>query len=239
METTALREVALGHLPLSGFHHLLAFVVLVTLWSRREAAGRVLPTYLAAAFGTASFALLSQAGARAHGAVAVILTVLWLREALSPGGRIAFRRTPRFRLTLMVIAGAFALSYPGYSGELPPFIFSPLGVTLSPTLIAALALLNATEGPTDRLLHWTTTAAGLLFGTLGVAAGVWQDGVLLFVALYAALLLIRGRKLLPSDDVDAPRSVDEIRSRIYSRRSLLPGPRDTRRRSRSSRRRLR
>jgi len=232
VEPAAVREVALSFLPLAGLHHLALFVILVVVWSRREAARPILSAYLTVAFATAAVSLLSTEGARPLGPVAVALAALWLAETLRPATRLAFRRTPRPRLVMMGAAAAFAVAYPGHSGELPSFIFSPLGVTLAPTLLASLALLNATEGPTNRTLHWSLSCVGLALGAIGVALQQWAEIALLAVSLYAMVLLVRGGRLLPTEGDERPTSVRDVRQRMYSRWSLLPGPRDPRRRRR-------
>jgi hypothetical protein len=226
-----LKDVALRYAGLAGLNHLALFVILVVVWVRRESASRVLSVYFAAAFATAAFALFSTAGARAYAVVAAALAALWCLEVTRGRLDLSFARTPRLRLVLMALAGAYAFSHPGYTAGRPPlFIFAPLGVLLRPTLLAATALLSATSARTPGPLHWTLAVAGLAAGGVGIATEGWIHVPLVAVSGYAVLLLLgRGGRLLPESEAPGPRSVREIRDRMYSRRSILPGPRDTRR----------
>jgi len=237
LDGNALHEAALRALPLAGLHHLAIFTVAAIIWARRESARTVLSAYMSGAFATAAAVLLWSSGTRPYGLLAIALAVVWLRETTNPRGELAFRRTPRPRLALMAAAAALALCYPGYSGGLPPFIFSPVGVTLQPTVILSLALLNASEGPTNRTLHWILAIVGAALGVAGAARGEWLDVSLLLLSGHAGLLLIRGGRLLPDEGQETAGSVEDIRRRMYARRSFLPGPRDPRRRPRASGRR--
>jgi hypothetical protein len=230
LDPVTMREVAIRFLPLAGLHHLAIFVIAVTVWNRRESAHRLLGFYLSTAFATSSVVLLTHTGTRPAGMVAVVLCALWLRYTLGSGRGFSFRLTPRPRLALMGLAVAFAVGYPGFSPDLPSFIFSPLGVTLRPTVLASLAVLNAVERRVDRTLHWALTVAGALLGVVGMARGFWPDAALVLTSGYAVFLLLRGGGVL-SDVDDAPAgNVEEMRRRMYSRRSFLLKPRDPRRR---------
>ncbi len=251
MDGGALRELAENMVSLAGLHHLALFAILVIVWMRRDAASRVLSIYFTAAFGTAAAVLLSHSGTRAQGVVSLALCALWIHEAARPRVRLVFARTPRLRLVAMALFGAFAISYPGYSGALPAFIFSPIGVILSPTLLAALALLNASTGETNRTLHWSLAVAGLMVSTAGLvtegaavaipvvagaspvsrwlASGSWVHLPLAACSLYAIPVLLGRGGMRPEQEASGPASVNEIRRRMYSRRSFLPGPRDPRR----------
>ncbi len=239
MYTTALAELARSSLPLAGLHHLALFTVLVIAWMRRDAASRALSAYFAAAFGSSATVLLLNPGTRVPGVVALALCALWINELARPRITLAFARTPRPRLVLMALLGAFAVCYPGHSGELPPFMFSPLGVLLSPTVLAALALLNASTGSTNRTLHWSLAAAGVASATAALASGSWVDLPLAVCSLYSIPLLLGRGRTRRKDEEGRAASVKEIRRRMYSRRSLLPGPRDPRRGDHRSRTRRR
>jgi hypothetical protein len=231
MQHEILRAVAVTHLGLAALHHLAVFVILVVVWVRRESASRVLSFYFAVAFGTVAGALVSGGGLLiVRGLVAAALAVLWTAAAIKGRLELSFARTPRPRLVLMAVAGAFALCYPGYTGEHPPlFIFAPLGVLLPPTLLSANALLAAASATRRGRLHWALAIVGLVSGVLGLFGGGWFHVPLTLVSAYSVWLLLGRERLLPEKGAEGPRSVREIRDRMYSRRSLLPGPRDDRR----------
>jgi hypothetical protein len=230
-----MNEAAISSLPLAGMHHLALFALLVIIWVRREAAGRALAVYFAAAFGSAAAVMLVHRGTRLEGAAAAALCALWTHEAVTTGLDLAFAATPRPRLVLMAAAAGFAMAYPGYSGDLPSFVFSPIGVILPPTLLAACALLNASSGRPRLALHWTVAVLGLAVSVAGVAARDWRSVVLLLTSLYSVPLLLGRGRTRRGPEARTPSSVREIRQRMYSRRSILPGPRDSRRRDRAVR----
>lgn len=233
--TLAARASAGELLPLAGLHHLALFAILVVAWTRRDTAGRMLSVYFAAAFGTAAVSLLAHTGTRIDGAFSLALCLLWLAEVARPRIGLEFARTPRTRLVAMSAAGAFAVSYPGYSGALPSFIFSPLGVLLAPTLLAATSLLNASCGRTNHVIHWSMAGVGAAVAVAGLASGGWEHVPLLVVSVYAAPLLLGRGRLRPEAPKNAPGSVREVSRRMHSRRSILPGPRDAGRKGRRAR----
>ncbi len=225
-----MREIAAGHLPLAAAHHLAAGVIAVICWVRRRSMERAVAWYLTAAFATVAFAAWSQPSTRWATVVAALIGVFWALDAARGGHGIDLRRTPRLRLLVMGAAALFALVYPGYAGKLPSFIFSPLGVLLPPTLVLALAVVNAASPSVDRTLHWMLAAAGVAVGVAGLLSEGLVHVPLILVAVYALpLLLGRGRSVDPADTTGGE-SVRQIRNRMYSRKTLLPGPRDPRRR---------
>jgi hypothetical protein len=230
MDPGVLRQISEEFLLFSVLHHL-AFVVLAAiLWMRREAMGRVVDGYFVVAFGTAAFALASRPQTRVVALVAAALAALWLWEAVRPRLTIRFGRTPRLRLWIMAALGLFGLAYPGYAGELPSAFFAPLGVILPPTVIVALAVLNAAWPSTNGVVHWALAATGLVVGGLGLAVEGWIHAPLVAIAAYAVALLLGAGRVIEEREGVRERSVREIRDRMYSRRTILPGPRDPRRR---------
>ncbi len=238
MNAELLKTIALEHLGLAAGHHLAIAVMGALFWIRRSSMERIVDVYFAAAFSTTAFALSSTAASRstaflAAGLTAVLaagLAALWIREAVLLRNVYDFRRTPRARLAVMAVAALFAIVYPGYSGELPSFIFSPLGVLLPPTLLLALALLNCASPATDRVLHWTLAGAGFLTGGIGLAIEGPVHVPLLVAAAYAVpLLLGKGRQVARESDAGSD-SVQKMRDRMYARKTFLPGPREPRRR---------
>lgn len=228
-------QVALEHLPVAGAHHLVLYTIIVIAWVRRKSLERLFAVYFATAFASAAYALLSHEGARAWGAMSVVVAGLWLAEAIRPRGTYAFRHTPRPRLFVMAALAAFGLLYPGYSAGLPAFVFSPLGVILHPTLIASISLLNAASPDVGRRLHWSSAAVGLAVSVHGAIVEGWSHAPLAVASAYAvALLLGKGRRRDASEPAGAT-SVRQIRERMYSRRTFLPGPADRRRRTRPGR----
>ena len=227
MDPAVLREIAADHLALAVAHHLAVGVIGALFWIRRRSMERVVDVYLAVAFATVAYATWRVAATLPWAIVAVAIALLWLRDARRPRNTFDFRLTPRPRLVIMGAAALFALLYPGYSPGLPAFAVSPLGVILAPTLVLALALLNSASPATDRGLHWTLAAAG------GAAAltGLLVEGPihlpLLLVAAYAVRLLLGKGKEREHGDSSSP-SVRQIRDRMYSRKTLLPGPREAR-----------
>lgn len=235
MDHSALREVSLSFLPLAGLHHLAFFTLIIILWMRRRAAERAFAFYFTTAFATASYALLSHPGTRVWGAISMVLAGMWLVEAFRPLGSYSFACSPRPRLVVMGALATFAIAYPGHSGTLPSFVFSPLGVTLPPTLIAATALLNAASPGVSRPLHWVLAVAGTAVGITGLVVEGWINVPLVIASTYALpLLLGRGRRHEAPESAGAS-SLGHIRDRMYARRTLLPGPSDPRRHRRSGR----
>ena len=237
MSPEVLRAVSEEFLLLSLIHHLVFVVVLVILWIRREAMARTVNAYFAVAFATASFALATRPETRATAVVSAALAALWLWSAGGSKLALSFDRTPRLRLWIMAVLGLFGLAYPGYSGELPSAFFAPLGVILPPTVVVALAVLNAAAPSTNRIVHWSLAATGLGVGAAGLATEGWVHVPLVAISVYAVALLLGAGRVIEEQDGPRERSVREIRDRMYSRRTILPGPRDPRRRRFRSRRR--
>jgi hypothetical protein len=126
---------------------------------------------------------------------------------------------------LMAAAALFALLYPGYSGELPTFVFSPVGVTLAPTVLLALAVMNTAAPRTNRVLHWPLAVVGLAVGGVGLFAEGWVHAPLVATSLYAIPLLL-GRATLREDPGEADTtSVRAVHDRIHKRRVLMSKPR--------------
>jgi len=234
-----LTEIAEDFLPLSALHHAVLVVVMVMVWMRRETMTRVVDVYFALAFATAAFALATRPETWFAAPVAAALAALWVRDAVHPELSLSFRRTPRIRLVIMVLLGAFGFGYPGYSGELPSAFFAPLGVILPPTVIVALAILNSAWPQTSRILHWALAGTGLTIGGVGMAAEGWIHAPVVAASVYAVVLLSGRGKLTEARDTARERSVREIRDRMYARKTILPGPRDPRRRRPRVRRRRR
>lgn len=239
MNPAVLSEIAEEFLSLSALHHTVLVVVIVILWMRRESMARVVDVYFALAFATAAFALGTRPETRIAAAAAAALAALWIRDAVHPKLVLSFRRTPRIRLAIMTVLGAFGFGYPGYSGELPSAFFAPLGVILPPTLIVALALENSAWPETNGILHWALAGTGLAVGVAGMGVEGWIHAPLVAISIYAFVLLSGRGKLTEARDAVRERSVSEIRDRMYSRKTILPGPRDPRRRRPRVRRRRR
>ncbi len=235
MDHSALREVSLSFLPLAGLHHLALFTLIIIVWMRRRAVERLFAIYFTAAFATAAYALLSHSGTRMWGATSTAIAGLWLSEAVRTRSSYSFASSPKPRLAVMAALGAFALVYPGHSGALPSFIFSPLGVILPPTIIAATALLNAASPGVNRGLHWTLAAVGLTVGIAGLATEGWIHAPLTLASAYALLLLLGKGRLRDAPESSGATSVRHIRDRMYARRTLLASPKDPRRHRRSGR----
>jgi hypothetical protein len=230
MNAELLKTIAADNLGLAAGHHLAVAVIGAIFWIRRASMERIVDVYFAAAFATTAFALSSVAASRPAAVIATGLAVLWIRDAILLRTRYDFRRAPRARLTVMAVAALFAIVYPGYSGELPSFIFSPLGVLLPPTILLALALVNCASPATDRVLHWALAGSGLLAGAVGLAVEGPIHVPLLVVSVYAVpLLLGKGKQVVREPDAGSD-SVRQMRDRMYARKTLLPGPREPRRR---------
>lgn len=237
MNVETLRQISEEFLHFSVLHHL-AFVVLATLvWTRRGAMARAVDVYFAVAFATTAFALATRSETRVPAVVAAALAALWVWDATRPKLVIAFGRTPRLRLWIMAALAVFGLGYPGYSGDLPSAFFAPFGVILAPTVIVALAALNAVSPGTNRVLHWSLASTGLGVGVAGLATEGWIHAPLVAAAAYAVALLLGAGRVIEELEGTRDRSVREIRDRMYARRTILPGPRDPRRRRPRVRRR--
>jgi hypothetical protein len=237
MDPEALRELSQEFLPLSAVHHLAFLVMLAILWMRREAITRIADVYFTVAFATAAFALATRPETRWSAAAAAALAALWLSDAVRPRVAMSFGRTPRLRLWIMAALGLFGFAYPGYSGELPAAFFAPLGVILPPTLIVALAVVNSASPSANGTVHWTLAATGLAVGVTGLVVEGWIHVPLVATAAYAVALLLGAGRLIDAREGARERSVREIRDRMYARRTILPGPRDPRRRRFKARRR--
>lgn len=225
MSPEAQQIVAGDFILLAALHHLAVAVVAVLFWIRRRSMERTVAVYLALAFATTAAALATHAPARIGAALAAALCVLWVVEAVRPRNVLSFNRAPRFRLGSMAAVALFALLYPGYSGELPVFVFSPLGVTLPPTLLLALAVLNVAAPGTNRPLHWTLAVVGLSVGVDGLVTEGWIHAPLVAASVYAVPLLL-GKAVLreDTDGIDAT-SVRAVHDRMHKRRVLLSRPR--------------
>ncbi|MBM3306836.1 MAG: hypothetical protein FJY74_00700 [Candidatus Eisenbacteria bacterium] len=208
--------------------HLVLYTTAAVYWARRRAMNRFIDWCLASAFATAAVALLATPGARPAGAFAAALAALWVRDALAPANAFAFETAPRHLLVAMGAAAAFGAAYPGYAAGLPAVLFSPYGVLLEPTLLVALAVLNCAERA-DRALRWALAATGLLWGALGAVADGPLKHAPLLVASGCAVALALGAGGRRAPRADDRRSVRSIRDRMYTRWTLLPGPRDLRR----------
>jgi hypothetical protein len=225
MSHEAQLAVATDFLVLAALHHLAIAVVAALFWIRRRSMERTVAVYMAVAFATATVALTMHPPARAHSPFAAGLAVLWMLEAVHLRNVLSFRQTPRLRLWLMAAAAVFAFVYPGYSGELPSFVFSPIGVTLPPTVLLALAVMNAAAPRTNLVVHWPLAVVGLAVGVAGVVVEGWVHAPLVATALYA-LPLLMGRARLEEDPGEADTtSVRAVHDRIHKRRVLMSRPR--------------
>jgi len=226
------RGVALRFLGLAALHHLVLTVLAGVYWGHRRGMTRAIDAYLAAAFATTALALATERRLLPWALVAAAVAALFVIDTVRPRNAFVFARTPRVRLVVMAGLGLFGFAYPGYSGEYPILVFSPLGVLLPPTLLVALALENTAWPESNRVLHWTVAVAGLVVAVPGLFVEGWIHAPLLAASLYAVpLLLGRGRTLEPPGGSEGG-TVQELRDRMYSRWTLLPGPRDPRRRGR-------
>jgi hypothetical protein len=225
MSHEAQLAVAANFLFLAALHHLAIAVIAALFWIRRRSMERTVAVYMAIAFATATAALTVHPPARAHAPFAAGLALLWVLEAVHIRNVLSFRQTPRLRLWLMAAAAVFAFMYPGYSGELPSFVFSPIGVTLPPTLLLALAVMNTAAPRTNRVVHWPLAVVGLAVGGVGLYAEGWVHAPLVAAALYAVPLLM-GRARLEEDPGEADTtSVRAVHDRIHKRRVLMSKPR--------------
>jgi hypothetical protein len=220
-------EVAASHLGLAALHHLAIAVLIAILWIRRESMERPVAIYFTAAFGTACAALAGRPETRVFAAMSGVLCAMWLREAVRAVGSMKLRRTPRLRLAVMAVLFLFAFLYPGHSGVMPVFLFSSLGVTLAPTLIAALATLNAAAPSTNRPLHWSVAAAGAAVGVSGLLSEGIVHIPLLVATGYAVPLLVGKARTVEERSALSDTSVRAVADRIHERRVLFSKARRT------------
>jgi hypothetical protein len=213
-------EIAESLPALAALHHLAVAVLLTIFWIRRRSMERPIAIYFAVAFITAAAALATRVETLLLAVISLALGVLWITEAVKVRTRIELNRTPKFRLLIVAALWVFAYVYPGHSGQLPSFLFSSLGVTLAPTLIAALATLDAAAPFTNRRLHWSLAGAGVLVGVLGLVSGSMVYLPLLVAAGYAIPLLL-GRAKVLEPRTPAETSVRAVTDRIHKRRVLL------------------
>lgn len=222
MNIEVLTSIAVANSDPAALHHLLFILGIVFLWLRRDL-GRAPSVLFAAAFGTSAWLLLTSTGARFHGAVASLFAALWIVEIVRPVSRLNFHGVRRPRSIFCLATFVYALLYPGYTPGLPLVLFAPLGVLLPPTLLAAISLLNVAAPSVRPLLHWAHVIAGLVFGVWGIVLGQWLHAPLVAAAVYGLALILRGAAR--EEDSDEPEgSVRDIQERMYSRRTLLPGP---------------
>lgn len=229
------REAADGFVVVSLIQHLALYVIAAMCWSRRRSMEKTIDWCFASAFATTAVALLTTPGARVPGCFAAALTALWARDALHPANAFSFATTPRPRLVLMGALALFGAAYPGYAEGLPAMLFSPYGVLLHPTLIVSLAALNCAESA-DRSLRWALAVTGFTWGIVGAAdEGLFVHAPLLAVSAYAVVLALgRGRKRAGTQG-DGEQTLRDMRDRMYTRWTLLPGPRNPRGRARRTR----
>jgi len=219
--------VASNYLGLAALHHLAIGVIVTLFWIRRRSMERPIAIYLALAFLTTAVALASHAPARAVAIIPAALCALWFIEFARPRNVFSFGRTPRLRIWLMGAATLFALMYPGYSGALPVFIFAPVGVILPPTLLLALAVMNAAAPETNRMLHWSLAAVGAVVGFVGLVMEGWIHVPLVATSLYAVPMLLGTAKLREEPDEVEATSVRAVHDRMHKRRVLLSRTRRT------------
>jgi len=218
-------SIAESFSSMAAAHHLVVVVVAVLFWIRRRDMELTVAVYLAVAFVTATVAMATLPETRPAAAVSAALALLWFREVARRENVLALRRTPKSRLLIAALLGAYAFCYPGYSNELPPFVASPLGVTLAPTVLLALALMNAAAPDTSRVLHWSLVGVGAAVGVLGLATDGWVHVPLLLAALYGVpLLLGRATVVEERGETDAT-SVRAVHDRMHKRRVLMSRPR--------------
>ncbi len=235
MDHALLAEIAGAHVGLAALHHVATVVLGVIWWQRREELGRILPAYLAVCFLTVAWSMRGPLWF-VGGAPALVFAALWIRETVRPECVMVFTRTPKPRLALAVAGAIVALAFPGYSGELPAFIVSPLGVLIAPTLLLGLSLLVAVDASNARIITAAHALAGLISGVVCVATdGPTAHGLvggisLIAMSLAAALVALGRAPMLEEEEFPQETSVEQIRSRLYQKKTLLPGPRDPRRR---------
>ncbi len=235
MNQTVLSGIATAHLGISALHHIITFVLAVIWWQRRRELGRVLSAYLAVCFITVAWSMRGPLWGTG-GIAAVALAILWMKETVRPECVMAFARTPRLRLLVAAVGAIVALAYPGYSGELPAFIFAPLGVLIPPTLLLGLSLLVAVDARRARLLTAAHAVAGFIYAVVGfVVDGLTVRAVvggfaLVLLSAFAAMTATGHAMMREENELPPETSVEQIRTRLYQRRTLLPGPRDPKRR---------
>ncbi len=235
MNHALLTDIATAHLGLAALHHLVTVVLGVIWWQRREELGRILPAYLAASFLTVAWSMRGPLWLTG-GAPALVLAAIWIRETVRPECVMVFTRTPKPRLALAAAAALVALAFPGYSSELPAFIVSPLGVLIAPTLLLGLSLLVAVDARAARIITAAHALAGLVCGVACIVAdgptapGLVGGLALIVMSVVAALIVLGLAPTLEEEELPRETSVEQIRSRLYQKKTLLPGPRDPRRR---------
>jgi len=235
MNQTLLSEIAGAHLGLAALHHGVTVVLAVIWWQRREELGRIIPAYLAVCFLTVAWSMRGPLWFLG-GAPAVVFAALWIREMIRPECVMVFTRTPKPRLALAVAGAVIALAFPGYSDELPAFIIAPIGVLIAPTLLLGLSLLVAVDSRRARIITAAHSLAGFACGIAClVADGLSAPGLvrglsLIMVSAFAALVALGRAPMLEDEKLPPETSVEQIRSRLYQTKTLLPGPRDPRRR---------
>jgi len=220
---------------LAALHHLLVATLAAVWWQRRRELGRTLSVYLAFCFATVAWSMRGPLWL-GGGLPAVALAALWAREAARPGCVMSFARTPRARLVLAALGAVGAFAFPGYSGEFPSFVFAPLGVLVAPTVLLGLSLLVAIDARGARILTLAHVVAGLASGIVEIAAGrasvrgFIMGAILVVMAAVAAAGAAGRLPMLEEEQLPQETSVEQMRARLYQRKTLLPGPRDPRRR---------
>jgi len=225
MWSEAEHAVALRLSTLAAAHHLVVVVVGVIFWVRRRDMERTVAVYFALAFATATVALATDPATRVAAVVAAGLAALWVREVARGENDFSLRRAPKLRLVVMALLGAYAFGYPGYSQDLPTFVTSPLGVTLQPTVMLALALMNAAAPDTGRLLHWFLVGVGGVLGVLGIVTDGWTHAPLVATAAYGVPLLLGRAKVTEERGETDATSVRAVHDRMHKRRVLMSRPR--------------
>ncbi|MBD3368298.1 MAG: hypothetical protein GF405_09055 [Candidatus Eisenbacteria bacterium] len=235
MDEAALLAVAADGAAFAALHHLLFILGAIFLWLRRDL-GRAPSILCAAAFATSAWLLLRSTDTRIMGVAAVVLASVWVLEAVRPRSDLSFTGAPKVRVAVSLATFIYALVYPGYGIDLPLLLFAPLGVLVPPTTLAALSVLNVSSPRVRPWAHWAHVAAGLIFGLWGLALGQWGQAPLVAASLYGAALLLRGSSRVENGSGPEGK-VKDIRDRMYSRKTLLPGPRKYGRRINVGRRR--
>ncbi|MBN2564454.1 MAG: hypothetical protein JXB46_01970 [Candidatus Eisenbacteria bacterium] len=227
MSHEIVREIAENSAGLAALHHLAAAVLISIFWMRRRSMERAVAVYFAVAFATCCFALFSRPETRVLAVMSALLSALWVYEVVKVRNSLTFRGTPRFRLAVMAALWLFAFVYPGHSGELPSFMFSSLGVTLAPTIIAALATMNAAAPFTNRPLHWSLAVSGAMIGAVGVLSEGIVHVPLLVASGYAVPLLLGRAKIVEGRSQVTETSMRAVADRIHERRVLFTKARRT------------
>jgi hypothetical protein len=221
------REIAESFAGLAALHHLAIAVLVAIFWIRRRSMERPVALYFVLAFATTCLALAGRPQTRGFAAISAALCALWIFEAVRVRGSMTFRSSPRPRLVVMLALWIYALIYPGHSGELPSFLFSSLGVTLAPTLIASLATLNAAAPSTNRSLHWSLAAAGAFVGVTGLLSEGIVHVPLLIASVYSVPLLMGRARTVEERPPVSDTSVRAVATRIHERRVLFSKARRT------------